>query len=61
LHKDSHVLLIKCYFGDQIKEDEMGHACGMYGGEEKCIQILAEKMKERDHLEDLGVNRTTLK
>jgi hypothetical protein len=21
-----------------IKEDEMGSACGMYGGEEKCIQ-----------------------
>ena len=26
------------YQGEQIKENEMGGACSMYGGEEKCIQ-----------------------
>ena len=30
--------LAKYYLGDQIKEDEMGGACGMYGEEEKCVQ-----------------------
>ena len=24
--------------GDKIKKNEMGGACGMYGGEERCIQ-----------------------
>jgi len=28
------VLLTKYYLGDQIKEDEMGGACGTYGAEE---------------------------
>ena len=28
----------KYYSGDQPKENEMGSACGMCGGEEKCIQ-----------------------
>ena len=35
-----YVLLAKCYCGNQITEDEMGTACGMYGGEEKCTEIL---------------------
>jgi hypothetical protein len=26
------------YLGDQFKDDVMGGVCGMYGGEEKCIQ-----------------------
>jgi hypothetical protein len=26
------------YSGDQIEKNEMGGACGMYGGEERCIQ-----------------------
>jgi hypothetical protein len=26
------------YSGDQIKDSEMGRACGMYGGKETCIQ-----------------------
>jgi hypothetical protein len=24
--------------GGQIKKDKMGGACGMYGGEEKCLR-----------------------
>ena len=35
----------------------MGGACGRYGGEGKHIQILEGKMKEIDHLEDLGTDR----
>jgi hypothetical protein len=45
------------HFGDQIKENEMGGAHGRYGGEGKHVQILEGKMKERDHLEDLGTDR----
>jgi hypothetical protein len=28
----------KYYSGDQIKNNEMGRACGRYRGEERCIQ-----------------------
>jgi hypothetical protein len=31
------LLLTKCYWGDQIKEDELGRACGRYGGEENFV------------------------
>ena len=31
-------LLTKYYSGDQIKNNEMGGACGTYGREERCIQ-----------------------
>jgi hypothetical protein len=27
----------KCYYGDQIKEDEMGGACSTHGRDEKCV------------------------
>jgi hypothetical protein len=39
------LLLIK-YSGDQIKEDEMGGACGTYG-EEKCMQVFFRKPNRR--------------
>jgi len=32
--------LMKYYLGDQIKVDEMGRACGMYGEEDKCVQAV---------------------
>jgi hypothetical protein len=34
------VLLTKYHLGDQIEKSEMGGACGMYGGQERCIQGL---------------------
>jgi len=34
------VLVIKYYWGHQIKKNEVGGACGMYGGEERCIMGL---------------------
>ena len=37
------VFLSKYNSGDQIKEDEMGGACGTYGGDEKCIQGFGEE------------------
>ena len=33
-----NVLLTKYYSGDQVKKNEMGGACSMYGGEERCVQ-----------------------
>jgi len=36
----------------------MGELCGLCWGEEKCIQDFGrEKLKERNHLADLGVDR----
>jgi hypothetical protein len=35
----------------------MGGALGRHGTEEKLIQSLAGKMKERNHLEDLDIDR----
>jgi hypothetical protein len=31
--------------------DEMGKACGMYGGRRKCMEFLWGTFKERDHLD----------
>jgi hypothetical protein len=39
------------------KADERGGLCARYGKEEKHIQGLGrKKVKQRDHLEDLGVD-----
>jgi hypothetical protein len=32
------VLITKFSSGDQIEKNEMGGACGMYGGKQSCIQ-----------------------
>jgi hypothetical protein len=32
------VLLTKYHSGDQVKKTEMGRTCGMYVGEERCVQ-----------------------
>ena len=50
------MLLILYVSGDQIKKNEMGGARNMYGGEERRIQGLVGKPRERDHLEDPGVD-----
>ena len=42
--------------GDQMKEREMGEACGTYGGEEQFrTSFWLGKLNERDRLEELGV------
>jgi len=33
-----YVCLMKYYYSDQIKEDEMGEACNTDGRDEKCIR-----------------------
>jgi hypothetical protein len=32
------ILLLTKYMGDHTKKNEMGGACGMYGGEERCMR-----------------------
>jgi hypothetical protein len=35
-----------------VRRNEIGGACGMYGGNERCIQGFGERnLKERGHLE----------
>jgi hypothetical protein len=36
-------MLPKYYSRDQIKKNEMGGACSMYGGEERCRGVMGEK------------------
>jgi len=43
LHDFTHT---KYYLDFQVKEGEKDGACGMYGGEEKCIQGFYDKLKE---------------
>ena len=45
------LLLTKCYSFDQHKKNEMGGVSGTYGGE-----FWRGNLRERDHLEDLGVD-----
>jgi hypothetical protein len=40
-----------CYTDDQLKEDEMGGACGTHGREEKCLKEFGG-----ESLEDQGVD-----
>jgi hypothetical protein len=47
----------KFYYDDRVKKDEIGVACSMRGGDEKCKQLGSKNIKGRDHSEDLGVER----
>lgn len=55
----SFIIYISCQIllGDQMK-NKMGWACGTYGGRggeaEICTVFWLGKLKEREHLEDLG-------
>ena len=40
--------------GDKIEKNEMGRACGAYGGEERHIQGFG---REKDHFRDPGMHR----
>jgi hypothetical protein len=43
------------FMGDQI-ENKKGGGCSTCGGEERCIQSWWGNLRERDHLEDTGVD-----
>jgi hypothetical protein len=51
------LLLTKCFSGDKIKKNGMGGTCSIYGGERGVYRILVGKPEEKDHLEDVGVDR----
>jgi hypothetical protein len=52
------LLLTKYYSGDIVKKNKMGGTCSMYGGQERWVQGFGGgKVRGRDHLEDLGVDR----
>jgi hypothetical protein len=38
-----------------MKENEVGWACGTYGREEICMQVLVGKCRGREHLENLSI------
>jgi len=43
--------------GDQIEKNEIGGACSMYGGEERCTQSFGGyTYGKKDNLEDRGVD-----
>jgi hypothetical protein len=44
------VLLTKYLSGDEIKKNEMGGACDMYGGHEKCIQGFGGETRGKEPL-----------
>jgi hypothetical protein len=45
------VLHTKFYLVDQIKKNEIGGACSIYGAEERCIQGFGGKTWRKSHLE----------
>ena len=52
------VLITKYYTSDQIKKNEMGGACSLYGGEERGAYtgFWWENLRERYHMKDPGVD-----
>jgi hypothetical protein len=51
------LILIKKHSDDQIKDNEMGRACGTYERKKTCIEGFGmENLKERGHLEDPGID-----
>jgi hypothetical protein len=47
-----YVLLNKYQSGDQFKKNDMGGTCGMYGGQERCIQDLKVISEGKETLEE---------
>ena len=42
--------------GDQIKKDEVAGTCSMHGENRGVGRVLVGNLRERDHLEDPGVD-----
>jgi hypothetical protein len=59
--KASHIRKhTKHYSGDEI-ENKVAMACSAYGRQDRCIKDTGEEMRDRNHLEDLGVDARILK
>jgi hypothetical protein len=43
--------------GDQIKKNEMGGYVTLVGERKGACSVLVGKLRERDHLEDPGIDR----
>jgi len=57
LHSDLKSGIAKYYSGDEIKKNEMGGACSMYGRQDRCTKGLGGgDVTERGHLEDNRLN-----
>jgi hypothetical protein len=54
----SYLILNKSsyYSGDEIKNSDMGWACGTCGCKRDAYTVLVAKPDEREDLEDLGVD-----
>jgi len=50
------ILLIQYFSGDKIEKNEMGAVCSTYGERRGVYRVLWGHLKERDHLEDPGVD-----
>jgi hypothetical protein len=48
------------YSGDQIKNNEMGEARSMYGERRDAYRFWCGIPRERDHLEDPGIDGTVI-
>jgi len=46
----------ECYSCDQIEKNEMGGACSICEGEKSCKAFWWGILRERDHLEDPGMD-----
>jgi hypothetical protein len=57
LEDSGSVLLTKNYSGAQIEENQKGESCGTKGREEMRTEFRCKNLREKDHLEDLGVDR----
>jgi hypothetical protein len=51
-----YILLTKYCSGDKIKKNEMCRACSAHGVEERHIQDIGGKLRERDQLGDPGID-----
>jgi hypothetical protein len=41
---------------DQIEKNEMGEGCSTYGGEERCTGFWCGTLREKEHLENPGID-----
>jgi hypothetical protein len=55
VHSKSYVLLNKYFYGNQMKEDEVGGTCRMYEGEELILYIFQSQHEGDTHYEYIQI------